>query len=134
MNVDRLKRFAVPAVLCLVLLAMLAMHIRMNSNELAAKASLTMIDAGLKTYSSWCGELPRTLPDLAENDRCGTQGFISHELVSGHDNGYSIVYEVRDANGHGKLDGYNILAVPTIRWITGRHTYYIDSTGMRGIE
>jgi hypothetical protein len=104
----------------------------MRSNERGVKGALVMLDAGLKVYQGQRREFPKALPEIVDGGPFSLG--IPKELAAGQAPGYAIRYEPRSSGGTGRMDGYRLTAAPTLRWITGRRTFWVDSSGHRGSE
>lgn len=104
----------------------------MRANEKGAKAGLVMLDAGLRVHEAQRREFPKALPELLDAGPFSLG--IPKDLAEGRARGYAIHYERRPAGGGTGPGGYWLTATPTVRWLTGRRTFWIDSSGQRGSE
>jgi hypothetical protein len=93
-----------------------------------------MLDASLLVYRDQLGAYPVKLSNLKSDNSGGALLMVTDELLSGHSQGYDILYEPRDTNGDGRLDFYVLRAVPSTRWLTGRKAFVQDSSGARHTE
>lgn len=128
-----MNRFVLPGAVVLALTGVAAGgFLWMRSNERGAKAALVMLDAGLKVHQGQRREFPKSLPEIADSGPFSLG--IPKDLAAGHARGYAIRYEPRSSQGTGRVDGYRLTAAPTLRWITGRRSFWVESTGRRGSE
>lgn len=128
-----MNRFLLPGVMVGVLATGAAGDVLwMRSNEKGVKAALITLDAGLKVHEAQHRKFPKVLQELLDAGPFSLG--IAKDLAAGHARGYAIRYEPRSPGGDGRPAGYRLTATPTVRWITGRRSFWVDSTGQRGSE
>jgi hypothetical protein len=128
-----MNRILLPSLAVIALLGVaLGDFLWMRANERGAKAALLVLDAGLKAHQGQRREFPRTLPEIVDAGPFSLG--IPRDLAAGHARGYAIRYEPRSTQGSGRVEGYRLTADPTLRWVTGRRAFWVDSTGLRGSE
>ncbi len=117
----------------------------MDAREDKAIANLRAVTAALETYRRAYGDWPETLSLLGPAPANGVSpeaaGLVDAELAAGKKDGYSIRYRIvavsgnRPAEASNQEETFELAASPTEYGITGRRSFFLDSSGiLRGAD
>ena len=111
----------------------------MEAREDAAMAALRKVSVAIDTYFKAFEKLPESLAQLGPAPKEGISeeaaGLLDAELAAGRAGGYALRYRIVPAGADGKESRFELGAAPTQYGVTGRRSFFLDSSGkMRGAD